>query len=369
MNEGHPASGEKASGVSRLDVISAYRLLLGRLPESETVIAGHRQHADIETLGRLILRSDEFQNIVRKNLESALQFQLFKGCSAEDEQLLRSFVPAIPLSADGQDGFIVDFLGCKTRIDYSKATHSLSGRVFGYPIPQDWFSETIEWMGLIKSVLHARGSYRILELGAGWAPWLVAGGTLARRQGISDLVLYGVEADPMRCQYARTHLRDNGFEPDAHHLVEAAVGTAAGEAFWPDDSDLGADYGARPLDASGKDYLGREFLKTRTVPVVSIADLLRSEPAWDLVHVDVQGSEADLCRFGLELLTQRVRWLVVGTHSRKQDGDLLDLFWQAGWSLEHEKPSHMLFNAQKPTLEGMVVHDGTQVWRNPRLVR
>jgi len=369
MNKTDIEPGGTFLGLSRLDVISAYRLLLGRLPESELVISEHRQHADIETLGRLILQSEEFRNIVRKNVKPDVQFQTIKGYSDEDEQLLKSFVPVIPTSADGKDGFIVDFLGCRTRVDYSSATHLLSGRVFGYPIPQDWFSETIEWMGLIKSVLHARQSYRILELGAGWAPWLVAGGTLARRQGISDIVLYGVEADPVRCQYARTHLQDNGFDPASHHIVEAAVGTASGHAFWPEGSDLGGDYGARPLDASGRDYLGREFAKTRMVPVVGIADLLLSECTWDLVHVDVQGMEAELCRFCLELLNERVRWLVIGTHSRKQDGDLMDLFWQAGWCLEHEKPSHILFDAQKPTLEGMVTHDGAQVWRNPHLVR
>jgi len=360
---------ENPKELSRLDVISVYRLLLGRLPENEEVIVEHRQRTDLEHLGKAIRQSEEFRNIVRKEVKVDINFHTIKGYDENDEQLLKSFVPIIPQPSEGKAGFIVDFLGCKTRIHYSRSTHSLSGRVFGYPVPHDWFSETIEWMGLIKSVLHARERYRILELGAGWAPWLVAGGTLALRQGISDIVLYGVEADPGRCQYARTHLLDNGFNPDSHNIVEAAVGVAAGHTFWPDDSGLEGDYGAAPLDASGKDYQGREFLKTRKVPVVGIADLLQAEDSWDLVHVDVQGMEAELCGFAVELLNQRARWLVIGTHSRKQDGDLMDLFWQAGWSLEHEKPSHMLFNAQKPSLEGMVVHDGTQVWRNPRLVK
>ena len=368
MIDGDREFSENPTGISRLEVISAYRILLGRQPESEMVISAHQKFDDLETLGVSIRKSKEFKEIVEKEIRFASDFHSIKGYSEEDVQLIKSAIPIIPNSSSGCEGFIVDFLGCKTRIDYSNATQSLSGRVFGYPVPQDWFSETIEWMGLIKSVLLARERYRILELGAGWAPWLVAGGTLAGRQGISDIVLYGVEADPVRYQYALTHLLDNGFMPESHHIYEAVVGIAVGQTLWPDGADLSADYGARPLDAAGKDYLGRSFLKTRTVPVLNIVNLLMSEEIWDLVHIDVQGMESDICTFSIALLTNRVRWLVIGTHSRKQDGDLMDLFWRAGWILEHEKPSHMLFDAQKPTLEGMVLHDGTQVWRNPHLV-
>jgi hypothetical protein len=62
----------------------------------------------------------------------------------------------------------------------------------------------------------------------------------------------------------------------------------------------------------------------------------------------------------------KVHWPVVGTHSRKIDGDLMDLMHRAGWQLENEKPAKLVWNTGFPTLEGMTVLDGTQVWRNPR---
>jgi hypothetical protein len=68
-------------------------------------------------------------------------------------------------------------------------------------------------------------------------------------------------------------------------------------------------------------------------------DLIMKESRWDLIHIDVQGDEVDICRSCIDELSARVRWIVVGTHSRKIDGDLLDLMWRAGWMLEHEKPS------------------------------
>jgi hypothetical protein len=53
-------------------------------------------------------------------------------------------------------------------------------------------------------------------------------------------------------------------------------------------------------------------------------------------------------------------------HSRKIDGDLIDLFFRHGWSLENEKPTRFDYNRHASSLEAMTVMGGTQVWRNPR---
>jgi hypothetical protein len=66
-------------------------------------------------------------------------------------------------------------------------------------------------------------------------------------------------------------------------------------------------------------------------------------------------------------LNERVRWVVIGVHSRILDADLLRLFHGAGWILEHEKPTRFRFNPSKATFEAMVIADGTQVWRNRRI--
>jgi hypothetical protein len=83
--------------------------------------------------------------------------------------------------------------------------------------------------------------------------------------------------------------------------------------------------------------------------------------------MDVQGTEVDLCRCCADLLSERVRYLVVGTHSRKLDGDLLEIMLNESWILENEKPCQFVFKADARTLETMTTLDGTQVWRNPRL--
>jgi hypothetical protein len=102
------------------------------------------------------------------------------------------------------------------------------------------------------------------------------------------------------------------------------------------------------------------------VDVIPISSLLARRPVWDLIHIDVQGTEHELCAGCIKDLSERARYLVIGTHSRKLDGDLMELFIEAGWNLEHEKPARMR-PAPGAALSRLTTSDGTQVWRNPRL--
>ncbi len=67
---------------------------------------------------------------------------------------------------------------------------------------------------------------------------------------------------------------------------------------------------------------------------------------------------------GIEVLNERVRRLVIGTHSRTIEGHLFDLLHANGWVCESELPCVM-----RPTMEGglFLFVDGEQVWRNDRL--
>jgi hypothetical protein len=57
---------------------------------------------------------------------------------------------------------------------------------------------------------------------------------------------------------------------------------------------------------------------------------------------------------------------LLGMHSRKIYGDLIDLFFRHGCSRENEKPTRFDYNRHASSLEAMTVMNGTQVWRNPR---
>jgi len=312
-----------------------------------------------------------------ENLPHLPTSQWYRGYSDQDLSVFDEF-PPVP--GDPQTGFIIDFLGVRTRVTHATPFSGLGGRVFGTPVPEgDWFhAETIEYVGLLKSVLTARKRYVVLELGAGWGPWLISGATAAKRRGIKNIRLHGVEGDPEHFASMQTHFRDNGFDPAVYRLDNAVIGVKAGRARWPKPADPSADFGVRPLACSGEDgnfatnpkdpdYRGAVFDEYIDVEMLSFQSVLEREQLWDLVHIDVQGTETELCSASAEILNQRVRWLVIGMHSRKIDGDLIDLFFRHGWVLENEKPTRFDYNPSVASLEAMTVQDGTQVWRNPRL--
>ena len=285
--------------------------------------------------------------------------QIYAGYKPEELSLIREHFCLSPAPATG---FIVDSLGVKTRgSSLWNEVQFLVGTVMPPPIPNDFHAEAIEWIGLLKSVRSAKGSYAAMELGAGWGPWVVAGATAARNAGITNISLLAVEGDPGHFAFMRQHFIDNDLNPDNHALLHAAVGVKAGRARWP-RVDPRNTYGSRPIFASDGNTS-----QTFEIPVFSISDLLYRRSRWDLVHVDVQGDEVVLCEAGLGALTERVRRLVIGTHSRMIEGLLINLLLRAGWVLENEKPVIFDFQVSAPNVEALTRIDGTQVWRNPRL--
>jgi FkbM family methyltransferase len=297
------------------------------------------------------------------------ELQLYRGYADADLALFDRFSGNKALS--GTPGFITDFLGVRTRPSFVRGVEHLDGKVLGIPVPDDgWHSEAIEWIGLLKSAGSANGSFTAMELGAGWAPWSVAAAAAARLVGLTETRLCAVEADPGHFGFILDHFRDNGLMPEDHRLICAAVGAVAGKGRFPKLPDPSADFGSRPqttAEPCQTDHIGRQLAEWIEVDIVSISELLRGQPMWDLVHMDVQGWEVELCAAAGPLLDERVKWLVIGTHDSKLHGDLLSLMFQRGWVLENEKPPRFAWTNGASTLLAMTTHDGTQVWRNPRL--
>ena len=304
---------------------------------------------------------------------SVSPLQIYPGYVESDLAIFEEFRNP---NARAQPGFIVDFLGGRVRVTsiWSSVRH-LDGTLLSIPVPADYHAEAIEWLGLLKSVKSANGQYVAMELGAGFGPWVVAGGVAARNKGIVDIRLYAVEADPQHFQSLQQNFIDNDFDPGLGRLVKAAVGVEEGVARWPVVADAAEDWGSRPITAgdndgkSATDYIGRVFDRTVEVKIVPIIDLVRREPHWDLIHIDVQGHEVNIVRAALKELNSRVHRMVIGTHSRKIDGDLIELLGGADWVLEHEKPAKFSFRPGAVSLEAMTTLDGTQVWMNPRGAR
>ena len=160
----------------------------------------------------------------------AVPGEIYAGYSADDMWLFASF--ANP-NARAEPGYVLDFMGTRTRTSTLwNSARVFDGQVMARPVPHDLF-EAIEWVGLLKAVVTAQPNcFVMMELGAGWGPWLAAGAVACRSRGLHDVRLLGVEADPGRFALMQTHLADNGVPPDAQTLICAAVGVEAGNARW-----------------------------------------------------------------------------------------------------------------------------------------
>lgn len=268
---------------------------------------------------------------------------------------------------DPDPRYLTNFLG--VRIDPSYLPGVLDGKagqVEPPPIPANWHADIAEWSSALRSVEQAEGNYRIVELGCGWGCWLNNTGAAAVRRGLRvDLI--GVEGDPRYVEFARESLSANGFEPSQYRIIHGIAAARTGTALFPATNLSGADWGLAPIldaspaeieqaTASGTHYLLEAF---------SFADLVVNQPV-DLLHIDIQGGEYGFIRDCLGDIGRLVRRILVGTHSRQIEGQIMELLLSAGWGLEMERPA--IFAIDDPRSPRTTV-DGVQLWVNPSMVR
>ncbi|MDJ0767976.1 MAG: hypothetical protein QNJ12_04250 [Ilumatobacter sp.] len=309
--------------------------------------------------------------------EGLHECELYRGYDDADVarlELLRS-----PAPVAGKPGFATDFIGARTRIDMLPGADRFDGRtVYELPVPGDRLhAETAEYAALALAFsLAGPDRFQVFELGAGWAPWMTGAGLVAKRRGIGHVRLLGVEAGDQRFGFALDHLAENGLRPAGDEpvteldgvrceLLHGAISWEDGELFFPTGDALDYGMAAQPTDAP-HDYRGVAF-EQRAVQAFALPRLLAEHGLVDLLHIDIQGTEAELIERSLGPIDEHVRVMCVGTHSRAIEGELLGTLHRAGWRLHGEKPCRFVHDADGATLEAMTSHDGVQTWVNPRL--
>ena len=286
--------------------------------------------------------------------------------------------------------FYRNFLGIRTRCSY--LPHALGARLAGKVQADPGIDDVDlhareEWDGLLASVREAHATYTIVELGACYGPWVVAGAFAARQRGIDDIRLIAVEADATHVEWIKSHFRDNGIDERSHRIVHGVVGTYDGVAKFPILHDPRAEWFGEAIFAGRsksaqrmpQHYAETEYVE---VPCVSLPGLMKGLPRIDLIHFDIQGSEEEVISSAIDAMNTQVKRIVVGTHGPDIERALCRLMEHHGWVLEIARPAvfhsnlrrilrkpRLLFSEpgllfEKPGLR----HDGTYVWRNTRLV-
>lgn len=263
-------------------------------------------------------------------------------------------------------GQLTNFLG--VRMDPRFVPGLLDGKagtVEDIPIPANWHADIAEWGAALRAVDLARGSFTVAELGCGWGCWLNNTGVAARRAGLA-VTLVGVEGDRGHVAFGREAAATNGFAPEQltiHHGVAAAQ---PGVALFPRQDNAGANWGLQPIFGATDAERARAAAAGShdELPMIALDDLLAAHPRLDLLHVDIQGGEADLITGSLPVLRSKVAYIVIGTHSRQIEGSIMTALLAEGWRLEMERPAILAIGPDGPA----VTVDGVQAWRNPDLL-
>jgi FkbM family methyltransferase len=283
--------------------------------------------------------------------------------------VLRHFTP---WSGIVPSGYFAYFLGNLTRADYwafSKEIRALYDRERVEQFAAPSFDDNIlDWLVLLEAAVDARDEFVMVALGAGWGRWLVAAAMAAKQRSGLRCRLVGVEAEPTHYRWMHEHFRDNGLDPAEHQLIEAAAAAQTGSA-WFYVGKPSAWYGQSLIhdDALAQetsdtiDYNGERARRVRTV---DIETLTAGHASVDYLHMDIQGAELDFLASKPDVLTRRVKRVLIGTHSPEIEQGLRCLFTGLNWTCQYDLPMK-----GRIIVDGTVVTlgDGVQVWINNAL--
>lgn len=344
---------------TRADVIDAYNVMLGRAPESESAINSHLVHTrTLRDVTKSIAGSREFAE--RVGLPAAPSPFVHFNASVDVKGIVEAHVCHGRMA---RPGHYVNFLGVAVPIKVMSYLHDKGGQLDPVPIPANYHADMAEWASALRAVDLAKDTFSMIELGCGWACWMTNTGVAAKSRGLRvDLV--GVEGDSKHLDYAHEALGVNGIQRVEYKLLRGIAAADSGYALFPKRKEDEERWGFAPI--FGKSLAESEAAVASgefdSLPMVPLSEVIGSRSKIDLLHMDIQGGEGNLVKQTIALLSERVGYMVIGTHSRVLEGRLMDTMLAAGWALEIERPAifDVIGGAPQTTV------DGVQAWKNPK---
>ena len=278
-------------------------------------------------------------------------------------ETLKRYIAIAP-PAKPREGFVVNFLGVAVPPSVHPAIlGALAGTVDAPPLPNNWHADLAEWGAAFRAVDLSGPTFTMIELGCGWGCWMNNAGTAARLTGRKVHVI-GVEGDQTHVEFAQETLAQNGFGPDESTLVRGIAAGTSGVALFPIQGEEGG-WGSAPVFGATEAQV-EEAVSSGSYEIldmVPLAQVTEGHDVIDLLHIDIQGGEADLIASTLDTLAEKVRYILIGTHSREIEGRLFQTLLSQGWVLDIERPAILALGDTGP----YVTVDGVQGWLNPRL--
>jgi FkbM family methyltransferase len=214
--------------------------------------------------------------------------------------------------------------------------------------------ELFEWIDVLEAVTRADRRFTMLELGAGYGRWIVNAAAALRFYSGLPHVLTAVEAEPTHFRWLQLHCRDNGVDAN---LVHAAVAPQRGTVEFA-VGEPAAWYGQAIANGTWTPE------RVEEVEAVTLSDLLKPLDRVDLIHCDIQGTEAAVFEEAAREVEEKALRVHIGTHGPETEQRLREGFSSLGW----EKVNDFACGASAETPWGtMTFQDGVQTWLNVRL--
>lgn len=307
------------------------------------------------------------------------EFQTYRGYAFEDIAILKKYAQH---KAQITGHYFVDGFGVKTLfacIPFQDPA-KLNVERLALPLPDDGFhAEAAEYVALADAINRSVGQKRFcaVEIGAGWGPWIAAAGVLARSLQMEEIYLVGVEASNERFALMQRHLASNALRPNEAGEGEAKLGRVSTKlykgAVWTHDGlvdfpETGVlDMGAAVLcHTQAIDY--RDIaVSLKETPCQRLNTMLNDCGVIDFMHMDIQGAELTLIKDQIDWISQHVKALMVATHSRSIEGELIEFMFMHGWQLHREKPCRANWYQHQSQVLAKTFLDGSQYWINKTL--
>jgi len=292
-----------------------------------------------------------------------------------------------PFSGEVPADYGIDFLGTKThrRVRAGLYTYPDGTRVeTSYP---SFDEEYFEWIDLLESIVAAKQSYTMIDLGAGYGRWAVRA-AYALKQYAPELPyrLIAVEAEPAVFRWMAQHFEDNGIDAGRHSLIHGAVSEVPGEVLFYIGGPRGGPYDRSPDDWYGQsltkdydvsggyeddgEYCGFKVRRHRSewrsisIPGVSLGGLLKDLERVDLIDMDIEGQELPSIASTIKTLDAKVKRLHIGTHGKEIEQELRQLLSAHGWDCLAD---YSVFSTSETPWGPISFENGVQSWVNTRL--
>ncbi len=263
-------------------------------------------------------------------------------------------------------GFQTNWLGVLVDPKIYSYLADQGGKLEEFPLPANWHADIAEWASALHAIELARSdTFTMIELGCGWGCWMNNTGVAARRTGRKAHAI-GIEGDEGHLEFARESLAHNGFSQDEYTLHRGVAAATNGTALFPRQEYAGGKWGLEPVFGATQEQQDEAMAAGShdLLPMISLETAIGNRDRIDLLHIDIQGGEANLIESCLPILSERVAYILVGTHSKHIEARLYDTLISAGWAIEMERPAFYQVANGRPVL----YVDGVQAWRNPRFI-